>query len=275
MSERTPDLLRIEGLAAAYQGTVVALHQVTLSVPEGAVVALLGSNGAGKTTTLQAVAGLLPAQRGAVTAGTIYLDGRPVTFGEPGRMAARGVALVPEGRRCFRHLTVEENLVAGALARRPSRAVLERDLEESYARFPKLVARRKIAAGHLSGGEQQLLALGRALMGKPRLVLLDEPSMGLAPQVVEQIFQLVKELNAKSGVSFLVAEQNARIALRHAHQAYVLENGRIAASGPAAELAGQADVQALYLGSAGGVRIRFRARSKAGLPTSLRSRSHP
>ncbi|MGZ3438910.1 MAG: ABC transporter ATP-binding protein [Polyangia bacterium] len=241
-------MLAVDGVEVLYDRIIVALRGVSLVVPDGEIVALLGANGAGKSTTLKAVAGLLPAERGAITRGTIRLGERDVT-GAPARtLAAAGVVLVPEGRRCFPHLSVEENLIAGALVRRPSRAALALDLTRVYGWFPRLADRRKSAAGYLSGGEQQMLAFGRALMARPKLVLLDEPSMGLAPSIVEDLFRIMKALNERDGTSFLLAEQNATAALRFAHHGYILENGRVVAGGTAAELSAREDVKEFYLG---------------------------
>jgi branched-chain amino acid transport system ATP-binding protein len=243
-----PPIVALDSLEAVYEQAIRALRGVTLSVDRGGFVALLGANGAGKSTALKAAAGLLPAERGAITAGAVQLDGRDVTRATPRALVAAGVVLVPEGRRCFPHLTAEENLVAGALIRRPSRAALRQALERVYAQFPRLAERRRAAAGLLSGGEQQMLAIGRALVSQPTLVLLDEPSMGLAPQVVDEIFRLLRTLNERDGVSILVAEQNATVALRHADHGFILENGRVVAGGTAAELRARDDVQHFYLG---------------------------
>jgi branched-chain amino acid transport system ATP-binding protein len=241
-------MLAVEGIEVAYDRIILGLRGVSLGVGVGEIVALLGANGAGKSTTLKAVAGLLAAERGAVRRGTIALDGLDVTAAPARQLVRAGVVLVPEGRRCFPHLTVEENLIAGALARRPSRAALRLGLERVYGHFPRLRERRKKAAGYLSGGEQQMLALGRALISQPRLVLLDEPSMGLAPQVVDEIFRIMKTLNERDRTSFLLAEQNATVALRFAHHGYILENGGVVATGAATELSARDDVQHFYLG---------------------------
>ena len=241
-------LLLLEGVEAAYDRMIVALRGVTLAVPRGAIVALLGANGAGKTTTLKAASGLLAAERGAVTHGAIWYDGRDIVNTTPRALAAGGLVQVLEGRHCFPHLTVEENLRAGALVRGLGRRETRADLDAVYAQFPRLALLRRALAGFTSGGEQQMVAIGRALMARPRLVLLDEPSTGLAPQIVDEIFRNIRKLNRERGVSFLVAEQNARVALRHADHGYVLENGRVVASGTAAELSARADVQEIYLG---------------------------
>jgi branched-chain amino acid transport system ATP-binding protein len=255
-----PPLLRVDDIEVVYDQIILALRGVSLEVPEGAVVALLGANGAGKTTTLKAISGLLGAEGGAITRGSVQYRGRSVAALGPRALVAEGVAQVLEGRRCFPHLTVEENLTSGALIRRLGRAALRRELEEIYGLFPRLRERRDGAAGLLSGGEQQMVALGRALMSRPRLLLLDEPSMGLAPQVVAEIFATIRTLNEREGMTVLVAEQNANLALRHAHHAYVLENGRVAVEGPAQTLAERPDIKSFYLGlGAAGGRRRARA----------------
>jgi branched-chain amino acid transport system ATP-binding protein len=258
-SPAPPALLAIHDVEVVYDQIILALRGVSLVVPQGAVVALLGANGAGKTTTLKAASGLLGVEGGAITRGTITLRGQSATTLGPRQLVAEGVAQVLEGRRCFAHLTVEDNLIAGAMIRRPSRAALAADLDRIYAHFPRLVERRYARAGLLSGGEQQMVAIGRALMSRPRLLLLDEPSMGLAPQVVQEIFDIVSSLNRHEGVSVLLAEQNATLALGCAHHGYVLENGRVVAEGPAAVLAARVDVKSFYLGvGRDGQRHRFR-----------------
>jgi len=241
-------LLGVSGLQAVYDRIIVGLRGVSLEVEAGQVVALLGANGAGKSTTLKAIAGLLPAENGAIAGGKIHYQGRDVTD-EPARvLVRRGLIQVLEGRHCFPHLTVEENLLSGTLSRRATRVRRDRDLQRIYDHFPRLAKLRKQRCGFASGGEQQMVAIGRALMASPRLVLLDEPSMGLAPQVVEEIFRIVRALNRDEGVSFLLAEQNAHMALQHADRAYVLENGRVALAGSAAELRARSDIQSFYLG---------------------------
>jgi branched-chain amino acid transport system ATP-binding protein len=240
--------LVVEDIEVVYDQMILGPRGVSLQVNAGTIVALLGANGAGKTTTLKASSGLLSAEQGQVTRGQVTFFDQPVARASPRTLVRRGLAQVLEGRHCFPHLTVEENLVAGAVARRPSRAELRADLERVYGYFPRLIARRRGPTGYLSGGEQQMVALGRALMSRPRLVLLDEPSMGLAPLVVQEIFEIVKRLNQQEGISVLLAEQNATLALRYAHYGYVLENGRVAAHGVAAELAQRTDVRAFYLG---------------------------
>lgn len=259
MAEQAP-LLKLDGVEVVYDGIVVALHGVTLEVPARGVVALLGPNGAGKTTTLKAASGLLTAERGAVRAGTVEFRGRSVRASSPVDLVRAGLVQVLEGRHCFPHLSVDENLATGAFARRASRADLREFIDWVYARFPRLRERRRVSAGHLSGGEQQMLAIGRALVAKPVLVLLDEPSMGLAPKIVAEIFELLRDLHTREGVSFLLAEQNAAAALAVADTAYVLETGRVVLGGSAAEIRARDDVQALYLGVRGGERSRFRVR---------------
>ena len=243
-----PPLLSLDGVEVRYDGVIVALRGVSLEVGAGRIVALLGANGAGKTTTLKAASRLLAAERGEVVAGSVSFDGQVVDGLRPDQLVARGVAQVLEGRRCFAHLTVEENLLLGGFVRKPSRGELAASLERVYARFPRLKERRRSRAGYTSGGEQQMVAIGRALMAAPRLVLLDEPSMGLAPLIVQEIFEAVRELHERDGVSFLLAEQNAAVALRHAHDAHVLEGGRVVLSGSAAELAARDDIRHFYLG---------------------------
>jgi branched-chain amino acid transport system ATP-binding protein len=244
------DLLRVAEVEAVYGDSILALRGVSLCVPEGSIVALLGANGAGKTTTLKAVSNLLGASRGAVIKGEITYRGEPTLRLDPADLVRRGVVQVLEGRHCFPHLTVEENLLSGGFARRPSARELKGDLDRIYDIFPRIKARRHAKAGLLSGGEQQMVAIGRGLMSRPKLMLLDEPSMGLAPMIVEEIFEIVQRLNQDEGVTFLLAEQNAHLVLRCAHHGIVLENGRVVASGPAAELAARDDVSDFYLGGA-------------------------
>jgi branched-chain amino acid transport system ATP-binding protein len=251
-------LLAVSGIEVIYNRVILVLKGVSLEVPEGGIVALLGANGAGKTTTLRAVSNLLRAERGEVTKGGIEFRGERVERLSAYELVRRGVIQVMEGRRCFAHLTVEENLLAGAYARRPRRAQLLADLERVYEYFPRLKARRDSQAGYTSGGEQQMTAIGRALMARPTMILLDEPSMGLAPQVVEEIFAIVASLNGREKVSFLLAEQNTRIALRHAQYGYILESGRVVLDGPAQELAANEDVKEFYLGLSQQGRRSFR-----------------
>jgi branched-chain amino acid transport system ATP-binding protein len=231
---------------------------VSLSVPKGGIVALLGANGAGKTTTLRAVSCLLSGERGEVTKGVIEYEGEKINDLTAYDLVRRGVVQVMEGRRCFAHLTVEENLLTGAYTRGVSRAQVATDLEKVYAFFPRLKTRRASQSGYTSGGEQQMTAIGRALMAQPKMILLDEPSMGLAPQIVEEIFGIVQDLNAKEGVSFLLAEQNTNIALRYAHYGYILESGRVVMDGAAKDLAENEDVKEFYLGISKEGRKSFR-----------------
>lgn len=240
--------LAVRDLEAVYGGAILALRGVSLDVEEGAIVALLGANGAGKTTTLKAISNLLAQSRGSLTRGSITWRGEPTARLDPADLVARGIVQVLEGRHVFPQLTVEENILSGGFVRRPSRAGLRADLERIYAWFPRLKQKRRTKAGLTSGGEQQMTAIGRALMTKPRLVLLDEPSMGLAPIIVEEIFEIIRGLNRDEGVSFLLSEQNATLALRYADRGYVLETGRVAISGSAAELAARDDVAEFYLG---------------------------
>jgi len=241
-------LLDVNGIEVIYHHVILVLKGVSLAVPEGAIVALLGGNGAGKTTTLRAVSNLLAAERGAVTKGRIELRGERIERLTPAELVRRGVVQVMEGRRCFAHLTIEENLLTGAYARTDGRVAIAQTLEKVYGYFPRLKARRATQAAYTSGGEQQMCAIGRALMAAPALVLLDEPSMGLAPQIVEEVFGIVKDLNARERVTFLLAEQNAGVALRHADRGYILESGRVVLEGSAAELAANEDVKEFYLG---------------------------
>ena len=249
MTQRTP-LLSLDDVHVDYEGIISALRGVSLGVHEGEIVALLGSNGAGKTTTLKAASALLEAERGAITRGSVRFSDLPPRRLTPRGLAQAGLVQVLEGRRCFSHLSVHENLLSGTLACRAPRAEAEAGLERAYVLFPRLRERMASPAGFLSGGEQQMLAIGRALMLRPRLLLLDEPSIGLAPQLVREIFDAISQLNREGGLSVLIAEQNARAALRIAHRAVVLENGRVVLSGSAAELSGRADIQSFYLGQA-------------------------
>jgi branched-chain amino acid transport system ATP-binding protein len=248
----TPSLpiLAVEDVHVIYGQVILGLRGVSLQVAEGAIVALLGANGAGKTTTLKAISSLVRAERGKVVQGGIRFRGESILDADAAGLVRRGIVQVLEGRRCFAHLTVEENILSGGFVNRPSRRALAADLERVYTWFPRLKERRKQAAGLNSGGEQQMIAIGRALMTRPRLVLLDEPSMGLAPMLVEEIFEIVRNMNQQDGVSFLLAEQNTGFALRYADYAHVVENGEISAHGPAAELANRTDLADLYLGGA-------------------------
>ncbi|MGD9829793.1 MAG: ABC transporter ATP-binding protein [Hyphomicrobiaceae bacterium] len=253
-----PSILVVNNIEVIYNHVVLVLKGVSLAVPQGRIVALLGGNGAGKTTTLRAISNLLNAERGEVTKGTITFDGAQVQSLTPDELVKRGCIQVMEGRHCFGHLTVEENLMTGAFTRRDGSAAIRRDLEMVYGYFPRLKERRASLAGYISGGEQQMCAIGRALMSKPKMVLLDEPSMGLAPQLVELIFEIVKRINVEQGVSVLLAEQNTNIALRYASYGYILENGRVVLDGEAADLRENADVKEFYLGITGGERKSFR-----------------
>jgi branched-chain amino acid transport system ATP-binding protein len=258
MSEANKPLLVVNNIEVIYDHVILVLKGVSLEVEEGSIVALLGANGAGKTTTLKAISNLLSSERGDVTKGSIEFRGERVDRLNPSELVRRGVVQVMEGRHCFQHLTVEENLLTGAFTRSGGRAEIRRDLDRVYAYFPRLQQRRKSQAGYTSGGEQQMTAIGRALMARPTMILLDEPSMGLAPQVVEEIFEIVHGLNEKERVSFLLAEQNTSVALRYAHYGYILENGRVVMDGPAAELGSNEDVKEFYLGLSAGGRKSFR-----------------
>ena len=251
-------ILSVSNIEVIYDHVILVLKGVSLDVPRGGIVALLGANGAGKTTTLKAISNLLQAERGDVTKGTIEFDGNEVQDLSPNELVRRGCIQVMEGRMCFGHLTVEENLLTGAFTRKDGKAAVREDLDKVYAYFPKLAERRDSLAGYTSGGEQQMCAIGRALMSRPKMILLDEPSMGLAPQVVEEIFEIVKNLNEKEGVSFLLAEQNTHMALRFARYGYILENGRVVMDGEAKALAQNEDVKEFYLGIAEGKRKSFR-----------------
>ena len=251
-------LLAVNNIEVVYDHVILVLRGVSLELPGGRIVALLGANGAGKTTTLKAVSNLLGTERGAVTKGSILFNGVRVDRLTPSELVRRGVVQVMEGRHCFGHLTVEENLLTGAYTRGSRRREIREDLEKVYAYFPRLRDRRKAMAGFTSGGEQQMTAVGRALMARPTLILLDEPSMGLAPQVVEEILGIVRSLNRSEKVSFLLAEQNAAAALRFADHGYILEAGRVVMDGDAATLAGNADVKEFYLGLGGAGRKNFR-----------------
>ena len=241
-------LLEVSNIEVIYNHVILVLKGVSLSVPKGGITALLGGNGAGKTTTLKAISNLLHSERGEVTKGSIAYRGNNIADLMPADLVKKGVIQVMEGRHCFEHLTIEENLMTGAYTRRDGGGAVAADLEMVYNYFPRLRDRRKSQAGYTSGGEQQMCAIGRALMSRPETVLLDEPSMGLAPQLVEEIFGIVKDLNEKEGVSFLLAEQNTNVALRFAHYGYILESGRVVMDGPAAELRENPDVKEFYLG---------------------------
>jgi branched-chain amino acid transport system ATP-binding protein len=243
-------LLEVQGIEVVYGGAILAVSEVSLIVGEGEIVALLGANGAGKSTTLKAISGLAVADRAAVRRGRVAFDGEDSLGLPANRLAARGLVHVLEGRCVFPHLSVEENLLAGAFLLKPGRRELAEQIESIYDWFPRLKEKRKIRAGLASGGEQQMLAIGRALLTRPRLVLLDEPSMGLAPRIVQEIFEIIQRLNRESRTAFLLAEQNAALSLRHAHRAYVLDAGKVALSGEAAEIAARDDLHRIYLGDA-------------------------
>src|SRR5215207_346691 len=254
-----PDrILAVNNIEVVYDHVILVLKGVSLDVPKGGIVALLGANGAGKTTTLKAISNLLHSERGEVTKGSIVFDGEEVQARSPNELVRRGCVQVMEGRHCFGHLTIEENLLTGAYTRRDGRGAIGRDLELVYSYFPRLRERRSAQAGYTSGGEQQMCALGRALMSRPKMILLDEPSMGLAPQIVEEIFEIVRNLNATAGVSFLLAEQNTNMALKYATYGYILETGRVVMDGPAQSLRENEDVKEFYLGVGEGERRSFR-----------------
>ena len=250
--------LRINNIEVIYDHVILVLKGVSLTVPDGKIVALLGANGAGKSTTLKAISNLLRAERGDVTKGSIEFNDERVDRMTPNDLVRRGVIQVMEGRHCFAHLSVEDNLLTGAYTRSIGKADLAVALEKIYTYFPRLKLRRKSQAGYTSGGEQQMTAIGRAMMAKPSMILLDEPSMGLAPQIVEEIFEIVRDLNTKENVSFLLAEQNTMVALRYADFGYILENGRVVMEGAATELATNEDVKEFYLGVSGAGRKSFR-----------------
>ena len=251
-------ILAVNNIEVIYDHVILVLKGVSLEVPKGGIVALLGANGAGKTTTLKAISNLLHAERGDVTKGSILFEGDEVQDLSPNELVRRGCIQVMEGRHCFGHLTIEENLLTGAFTRRDGKAAIRRDMDLVYGYFPKLAERRGSLAGYTSGGEQQMCAIGRALMSRPKMILLDEPSMGLAPQIVEEIFGIVKDLNEREGVSFLLAEQNTNMALRFARYGYILENGRVVMDGDAKSLAENEDVKEFYLGISEGRRKSFR-----------------
>jgi branched-chain amino acid transport system ATP-binding protein len=251
-------ILTVNNIEVIYSHVILVLKGVSLDVPKGGIVALLGANGAGKTTTLKAISNLLHAERGEVTKGSILFEGEEVHSRTPNDLVRRGCIQVMEGRRCFGHLTVEENLLTGAFTRRDGKAAVARDLDMVYGYFPRLRERRGSQAGYTSGGEQQMCSVGRALMSRPKMILLDEPSMGLAPQIVEEIFEIVKNLNEKESVSFLLAEQNTNMALKYASYGYILENGRVVMDGQAKALRENEDVKEFYLGVAEGKRKSFR-----------------
>jgi branched-chain amino acid transport system ATP-binding protein len=250
--------LSINNIEVIYDHVILVLKGVSLTVPEGKIVALLGGNGAGKSTTLKSISTLLRGERGEVTKVTIEFRGERVDHLTPNELVRKGMCQVMEGRHCFAHLTVEENLLTGAFTRRPTRTELREELDRVYHYFPRLKARRDALAGYTSGGEQQMTAVGRALMAQPKMILLDEPSMGLAPQIVEEIFEIVANLNQKEQVTILLAEQNTSVALRFSDYGYILENGRVVMEGEAKDLANNEDVKEFYLGISTGARKSFR-----------------
>jgi branched-chain amino acid transport system ATP-binding protein len=257
-AETVEPILSVNNVEVIYDHVVLVLKGVSLTVPRGGIVAVLGANGAGKTTTLKAISNLLKAERGDVTKGSIIFEGERIDTMSPADLVKRGCIQVMEGRHCFAHLTIEENLLTGAFTRRDGSAAIKRDMEMVYTYFPRLKQRLKSIAGYTSGGEQQMCAIGRALMSRPKMILLDEPSMGLAPQIVEEIFEIVKDLNAKEGVSFLLAEQNTNMALKYATYGYIMETGRIVMDGEAKALRENEDVKEFYLGVAEGNKKSFR-----------------
>jgi branched-chain amino acid transport system ATP-binding protein len=257
-TEPATAILAVNNIEVIYNHVILVLKGVSLTVPKGGITALLGANGAGKTTTLKAISNLLHSERGEVTKGSIVFDNEEVQARSPNELVRRGCVQVMEGRHCFGHLTIEENLLTGAFTRRDGSGAIRADLELVYRYFPRLKERRSSMAGYTSGGEQQMCAIGRALMSRPKMILLDEPSMGLAPQIVEEIFEIVRDLNAKEQVSFLLAEQNTFQALKYAKYGYILENGRVVMDGDAKALRENEDVKEFYLGIAEGKRKSFR-----------------
>ncbi len=253
-----PAYLAVNNIEVIYDHVILVLKGISLQVPQGKIVALLGANGAGKSTTLKAISTLLKNERGDITKGDIHFRGERVDQLSPNELVKRGLSQVMEGRHCFAHLSIEENLLTGAYTRSLSRAELRHELDKVYHYFPRLKERRASLSGYTSGGEQQMCAIGRALMAKPSMILLDEPSMGIAPQLVEEIFDIVKSLNAQENVSFLLAEQNTNIALRYADFGYILENGRVVMEGEAADLRDNEDVKEFYLGVSAAGRKSFK-----------------
>jgi branched-chain amino acid transport system ATP-binding protein len=251
-------ILSVKSIEVIYDRVILVLKGVSLDVPRGGIVALLGANGAGKSTTLKAISNLLHGERGTVNKGRIEFEGAEVHNRSPNELVRLGCIQVMEGRHCFGHLTIEENLLTGAFTRREGKAEIKQELDRVYSYFPKLTERRNALAGYTSGGEQQMCAVGRALMSRPKMILLDEPSMGLAPQIVDEIFGIVKMLNEKEGVSFLLAEQNTNMALKYASYAYILENGRVVLDGDSATLKENEDVKEFYLGISTAGRRSFR-----------------
>jgi branched-chain amino acid transport system ATP-binding protein len=257
-TEGARPILSVNNIEVIYDHVILVLKGVSVVVPKGGIVAILGANGAGKTTTLKAISNLLKAERGEVTKGNIEFEGERVDRMSPNELVKRGCIQVMEGRHCFGHLDIEENLLTGAFTRRDGSAAIKRDMEMVYNYFPRLRQRKHSMSGYTSGGEQQMCAIGRALMSRPKMILLDEPSMGLAPQIVEEIFEIVKDLNAKENVSFLIAEQNTNMALKYATYGYIMETGRIVMDGEAKALRENEDVKEFYLGVAEGSKKSFR-----------------
>ena len=258
MSSASGNILELKNVRVVYDNVILALHDVTLNVPKGKIVALLGGNGAGKSTTLKSISTMLASERGKVTNGSINYDGNPIDKQNPSQMVNMGMVQVLEGRRCFGHLTVEENIISGAYSRKLSRGDINQELEKIYGYFIRLKERRKSQAGFTSGGEQQMIAVARAMMAKPKMLLLDEPSMGLAPQLVAEIFNIVKELNQKEGVSVLLAEQNTNVALKNSDHGYIIETGKVMLEGSAKSLLNDDKVKELYLGISKEGRKNFR-----------------
>jgi len=258
LKDKAATLLSVNNIEVVYDHVILVLKGVSLEVPEKGIVALLGANGAGKTTTLKSISNLLMAERGNITKGTIEYQGEPIQGLSANQLVKRGVIQVMEGRRCFEHLTVEENLLTGAFTRSDGASLIRQDLDLVYSYFPRLKDRRNSTSGYTSGGEQQMTAVGRALMARPKMILLDEPSMGLAPTLVEEIFEIMQQLNEKEQVTFLLAEQNTNIALRYSHYGYILENGRVVMDGEASALLDNQDVKEFYLGVSGGQKKSFR-----------------
>ena len=252
------NILEVKNIEVAYNKVILALHDVSLTIPKGKIVALLGANGAGKSTTLKSISTMLASEKGEVTKGTIKYDGTEIKKQNPSEMVGLGMVQVLEGRRCFGHLTVEENIISGAYSRKLSRGDLNAEVEKIYGYFKRLKERRKSQAGFTSGGEQQMIAVARAMMAKPKMLLLDEPSMGLAPQLVAEIFHIVKDLNEKEGVSILLAEQNTNVALRNADYGYIIETGNVMLEGSAKDLLNNEKVKELYLGISKGKRLNFK-----------------
>jgi branched-chain amino acid transport system ATP-binding protein len=270
MGTISENILEVKNIEVAYNKVILALHDVSLTIPKGKIVALLGANGAGKSTTLKSISTMLASEKGEVTKGTIKYDGIEIKKQNPSEMVGRGMVQVLEGRRCFGHLTVEENIISGAYSRKLSRGDLNAEVEKIYGYFKRLKERRKSQAGFTSGGEQQMIAVARAMMAKPKMLLLDEPSMGLAPQLVAEIFHIVKELNEKEGVSILLAEQNTNVALRNADYGYIIETGNVMLEGSAKDLLNNEKVKELYLGISKGKRLNF----KDAIRDSQRKKDH-